>query len=168
MCVTAFVQGDMRLMTEKGTTILEALRRVSLSAAYDPAGERGWHIMALTEPERIVEAARLLFAEEFSLSFVTAAHVSQGFEIIYQFFRWDDGLRVELRVSVSSGREVPSLSSFYQGAAWHEREICDFFGLGFSGHPGLKPLILTRQEKGLNPLLKQQNSVRPREDLFLG
>lgn len=158
----------MQFMTEKSKAILAALRKVSLSAAYDPAGERGWHISALTEPERIVEAARLLLAEEFSLSFVTAVHVSQGFEIIYQFFRWDDGLRVELRLSVLTGQEVPSLSTLYQGAAWHEREICDFFGIGFSGHPGLKPLILTRQEKGLNPLLKQQNSVRSCEDLFLG
>ena len=153
-------------MTEKSKTVLAALRQVSLSVAFDPSRERGWHVTALIEPEQVVNAAQLLLAEDFSLSFITAVHVRQGFELIYQFFRWGDGLRVELRLSVLPNRGVPSLSAFYQGAAWYEREICDFFGIGFIDHPGLKPLILTRQEKGLNPLLKQERSIKPREDLF--
>jgi NADH-quinone oxidoreductase subunit C len=32
---------------------------------------------------------------------------------------------------------LPSVTSVYPGANWHERETYDFFGIVFDGHPGL-------------------------------
>lgn len=42
-------------------------------------------------------------------------------------------------------RADPSLDSavgVYRGAAWHERETHEMFGIDFPGHPGLTPLLL--------------------------
>lgn len=45
-----------------------------------------------------------------------------------------------LRVTVTtpdSDRHIPSLTSIWPSADWHERETYDFFGIIFDGHPGL-------------------------------
>ena len=37
---------------------------------------------------------------------------------------------------------VPSLSEIWPAADWHERESHDLFGVLFSGHPNMEPLLL--------------------------
>jgi NADH-quinone oxidoreductase subunit C len=46
--------------------------------------------------------------------------------------------RVRLEVSApDSDRHIPSVVEVYPSANWHEREVWDFFGLIFDGHPAL-------------------------------
>ncbi len=43
-------------------------------------------------------------------------------------------------------RDVPVLASLvgvYPGAAWHEREVHEMFGVTFAGNPDLRPLLTT-------------------------
>ena len=50
---------------------------------------------------------------------------------------------------------VPSIVDVYPGAAWHERETHEMFGVDFPGHPGgLKPLLLPPEFEGY-PLRKE-------------
>ena len=37
---------------------------------------------------------------------------------------------------------LPTATGIYRGAAWHERETWEMFGLAFEGHPDLRPLLL--------------------------
>ncbi|HET6212717.1 MAG TPA: NADH-quinone oxidoreductase subunit C [Micromonosporaceae bacterium] len=48
---------------------------------------------------------------------------------------------------------VPSLVDIFPGAAWHERETHEMFGVDFPGHPGLAPLLLPPEFEG-HPLRK--------------
>jgi NADH-quinone oxidoreductase subunit C len=48
---------------------------------------------------------------------------------------------------------IGSLTEFIGGAAWHEREAHEMFGIGFDGNENLKPLYLPDEFVG-NPLLK--------------
>lgn len=48
---------------------------------------------------------------------------------------------------------LPSAVSVYAGAAWHERETHEMFGVTFEGHPGLDPLLLPEGFEG-HPLRK--------------
>ena len=53
-------------------------------------------------------------------------------------------------------REEPELASLvpvFPGAAWHERETFEMFGVAFAGHPDLRPLLLPDGFEG-NPLRK--------------
>ncbi|MEW2350804.1 NADH-quinone oxidoreductase subunit C [Streptomyces sp. NPDC006684] len=62
--------------------------------------------------------------------------------------------RLLLRTTVP--HETPALASavgVYAGAAWHERETHEMFGLRFEGHPGLTPLLLPETFEG-HPLRK--------------
>jgi NADH-quinone oxidoreductase subunit C len=48
---------------------------------------------------------------------------------------------------------VASVVELYPGAAWHERETYEMFGVEFTGHPDLKPLLLPPEFEG-RPLRK--------------
>jgi len=39
------------------------------------------------------------------------------------------------------GGALPSITPIVRAASWAEREIHDFFGAKFSGHPNLEPLM---------------------------
>ncbi|WP_405699922.1 NADH-quinone oxidoreductase subunit C [Streptomyces sp. NBC_01383] len=48
---------------------------------------------------------------------------------------------------------LPSAIGVFAGAAWHERETHEMFGIGFDGHPHLVPLLLPEGFEG-HPLRK--------------
>ncbi|WP_406309766.1 NADH-quinone oxidoreductase subunit C [Streptomyces sp. NBC_00623] len=48
---------------------------------------------------------------------------------------------------------LPTAVGVYSGAAWHERETHEMFGIGFEGHPHLVPLLLPDGFEG-HPLRK--------------
>jgi NADH-quinone oxidoreductase subunit C len=53
-------------------------------------------------------------------------------------------------------RDAPAVASIvdlYAGAAWHERETYEMFGIDFPGHPNLSPLLLPTEFDG-HPLRK--------------
>nr|WP_206440407.1 NADH-quinone oxidoreductase subunit C [Streptomyces scabichelini] len=62
--------------------------------------------------------------------------------------------RLLVRTTVPHDAPVlPSAVDVYAGAAWHERETHEMFGVTFEGHPGLAPLLLPDGFEG-HPLRK--------------
>ncbi|MHB8340372.1 MAG: NADH-quinone oxidoreductase subunit C [Mycobacteriales bacterium] len=51
------------------------------------------------------------------------------------------GLRLEVSVTVEDPH-IPSVVAVWPGADWHEREVWDFFGIVFDGHPGLTRIFM--------------------------
>jgi NADH-quinone oxidoreductase subunit C len=49
--------------------------------------------------------------------------------------------------------EVPSVSSIWPAADWHEREVYDLSGVWFTGHPDLRRILLSEDWVG-HPLRK--------------
>jgi NADH-quinone oxidoreductase subunit C len=49
---------------------------------------------------------------------------------------------------------LPTVTTVFAGAAWHERETHEMFGIDFAGHPGLTPLLLPEEFDG-HPLRKE-------------
>lgn len=76
-------------------------------------------------------------------------------ESVYDFNRYDkESLRICVRTRCSrENPTIPSITSIYKGANWHEREARDFFGIDFVGHPHLIPLLLP-EDADFHPLLK--------------
>src|SRR5256885_2358471 len=78
-----------------------------------------------------------------------------GFSVVAQFLKKAAKRGLLLRTAVP--REAPILPSIvdtYPGAAWHERETHEMFGVDFPGHPGLAPLLLPPEFEGY-PLRKE-------------
>jgi len=96
------------------------------------------------------------------------------FEVLYFFRNLERGEHLRLKVRVDDGEEIPSIAKIYQGAAWAERFVWDFYGVVFSG--GEKRRMLMYEEfvghalRKDYPLRGRQGLIpeRPLEDLYRG
>ena len=79
-------------------------------------------------------------------------------EVIYDFNRFSARHRVSLRVRTPrSNPQIHTIADIYPIAHWHEREIHEFFGIVFIGHPYLIPLLLP-EDAEYHPLLKDYSA----------
>jgi NADH-quinone oxidoreductase subunit C len=79
-------------------------------------------------------------------------------EVVYDFNRYDELCRVVVRTRTPRDNpQVPTIADVYPAAHWHERETHDFFGVVFTGHPYLVPLLLP-EDADFHPLLKDFNA----------
>jgi NADH-quinone oxidoreductase subunit C len=117
---------------------------------------KGYHLDVALPPEKIVAAVEILNRENFFIEAITGVDwiAEQQLEVVYDFNHFAELCRVVLRSRLDrSNPEIPTISHIYQGANWHERETHDFFGIKFTGHPNLEPLLLP-EDADFHPLLK--------------
>jgi NADH-quinone oxidoreductase subunit C len=117
---------------------------------------KGFHLDVALEPEKVVAAAEILNRENFFIEAITGVDWidEQQLEVVYDFNHFPELCRVVVRARLDrSNPEIPTISHIYQGANWHERETHDFFGIIFTGHPNLEPLLLP-EDADFHPLLK--------------
>ncbi len=78
----------------------------------------------------------------------------EGMALKYHFYSFTHGHALQVTVPTTSGHpHVPSLTSLYPTANWHEREAGEMFGFVFDGHPNQKNLLL-EEDLHIHPLLK--------------
>lgn len=75
------------------------------------------------------------------------------FEVVYHLYSLQYKRRIRLKVQVEEGGAVPSVTSVWGGANWHEREVFDMFGIRFEGHPDLRRILMPEGWEGC-PLRK--------------
>ena len=85
-----------------------------------------------------------------------------GFDVVCHLIDSTSGAgslrRILVRTRVPDGQSVPSLTALWAGAAWHERETHEMFGIDVEGFDdgtglGLRPLLLPEGFEG-TPLRK--------------
>lgn len=65
------------------------------------------------------------------------------FEVAYELYQFARGEYLRLKVRVSEDLlEVPSVSSLWATADWHERECYDMYGIVFAGHTDLRRILM--------------------------
>ncbi len=89
----------------------------------------------------------------------------------------DTPKRLRLKVRVPEGTPVPSVSSIWQSANWGERELYDFFGLHFDGHPDMRRILMPDDWEGfpmrkdypvqINQRVKTYEPLQVSEDEFV-
>lgn len=117
---------------------------------------KGFHLDVKVTPTDVATAAQVLLDHQFFLESITGVDwIKEGqIEVVYDFNHWAKLCRVVIRTRTGRSKpEVPTISTIYTGANWHERETHDFFGVDFSGHPDLSPLLLP-DDADYHPLRK--------------
>lgn len=71
------------------------------------------------------------------------------FEVIYHLFSTKHYNRLRLKVLLSEDDpNVPTVTTVWKTANWHERETFDMFGVIFNGHPDLRRILLPSEFDG--------------------
>ena len=80
--------------------------------------------------------------------------MEQGLEVVYNLYSFKHAHNVTIKtVLPADDPQVPTVTTVWNGALWHEREAHEMFGIVFQGHPDLRPLLL-EEDLGYHPLLK--------------
>jgi NADH-quinone oxidoreductase subunit C len=134
--VCRFLRDDPRLRFEilnsiSGVDYLEPDPKKAPKAGFEPHLEVVYHLSSFSNRPKDAGSGK-----ERLLRFVV--------KIVLP--RWNDDKPGELP-------EVPSVTSLWPGANWHERETYDLCGVWFTGHPDLHRILLSEDWIG-HPLRK--------------
>lgn len=120
----------------------------------------------LVTPEAIADVCRYLHEHEQlyfdQLSCITGLDggpEAQTMEVIYNLYSIPYNRHLMLKVMLQRNQpgsplpSLPSVSSIWRTADWHEREIFDLLGISFTDHPDLRRILLPADWEG-HPLRK--------------
>ncbi len=63
--------------------------------------------------------------------------------IVYELYGYGHRCHLRLKTEVSEEKsELPTVTSVWKTADWHEREIYDMMGIRFRGHPDLRRILM--------------------------
>jgi len=83
------------------------------------------------------------------------ALITSDFTIVYHLtsFERNEDIRIKIPL-IGDYPSVQTITDIWTSANWYEREIFDMFGIKFTGHPGLRRILLPKSWKGY-PLRKE-------------
>ncbi len=141
----------------KGRSADEIKRDPLVAAAVARAGdavldakEFAGEITLFVDRDRIVEVCRACKQEGYDyLVDLTGIdyskypnHTGLRFSVAYTLYSFPKNARIRLRVWTDEKWPVPSVTSVWKTANWHERETFDMMGIQFSGHPNLERILM--------------------------
>lgn len=126
---------------------------------YVQRNRRIWISASLNNFKEVM--AKLIEEENYLyLSTITAVELKSEFELIYHLTFAEALVSVKVKVDQNNA-ELPTITDLIAGATLYEREINDMFGVKFSNHPNLSPLLLPDGwRKDICPLRKWWTQTR--------
>jgi NADH-quinone oxidoreductase subunit C len=68
------------------------------------------------------------------------------FAVVYCLLNIEENARIIIKTMVNDpSPTLPSAYSLWKGADWAEREVYDFYGIRFEGHPDLRRLMMPEE-----------------------
>lgn len=130
------------------TETLQALAAKFGSLLSAPVEFRGESTLKVLDSDRIEEVCRFAKQELGFTFLLDVCSIDQYGEdprwvVVYELFHL--GRREYLRLKLEVGEEkseVPTVSTVWRTADWHEREIYDMMGIRFRGHPDLRRILM--------------------------
>ena len=113
-----------------------------------PAEFRGEITVTIADAERVADVCA--FAKQ-SLGFDAILDISSvdnygedpRWTLVYELYGYGHHRHLRLKTNVSEEKsELPSVTSVWRGADWHEREIYDMMGVRIRGHPDLRRILM--------------------------
>ena len=113
-----------------------------------PLEFRGEITIELGDAERIVEVCKfakkeLGFNYLVDISSVDNYGEDPRWTVVYHLRGLAHGCELRLKTSVTGEKsELPTITTVWKTADWHEREIYDMMGIRFRGHPDLRRILM--------------------------
>ena len=137
--------------------VADAVARVgdAITGAKEFAGE----ITLTVAADRIIEVAQTFKDDGFTY-LVDLAGIDYSkfpgwtgarFGVAYMLYSFRKNKRIRLKVFTND--TVPTVTTVWKTANWHERETWDMFGIKFEGHPNLERILMWEGFNG-HPLRK--------------
>ena len=114
----------------------------------EPSEFRGEFTLKLLDPEQITEVCafaknELGFDYLVDISSVDNYGSDPRFTVVYELYGYGHRRHLRLKTEVSEEKaELPTATSVWKTADWHEREIYDMMGIRFRGHPDLRRILM--------------------------
>lgn len=141
---------------EVGTKLADV---VGEGAVASVSGGGAWARATVDVPDdrwpRAIGAARDALGCDFFDWLSAVDELAEGFTVVAHL--WSTAQRFGVLIRTRTRRDAPAVASIvdvYPGAAWHERETYEMFGIDFRGHPELACLLLPPEFEG-HPLRKE-------------
>jgi NADH-quinone oxidoreductase subunit C len=114
----------------------------------EPAEFRGEITFRIADAEKVAEVCQyarndLDFNNLVDISSVDNYGEDPRWTVVYHLRGLTHGNELRLKTDVSEEKsELPTVTTVWKTANWHEREIYDMMGIRFSGHPDLRRILM--------------------------
>jgi NADH-quinone oxidoreductase subunit C len=114
----------------------------------NPVEFRGEVTVTVLDAERIAEVCafakkELAFNYLLDLASVDNYGEDPRFTLVYELYGLDHHCHLRLKTDVSEEKsELPTISTVWRTANWHEREVYDMMGVRFRGHNDLRRILM--------------------------
>ena len=128
---------------------------------FDDVLEARGEVTITVDRERLLDTLRALRDDpELRLDFLSDVSCTDWpgrdprIWMAYHLASWEHFHRVRVKVGLSGDDlRIPSAVEVFPAADWQEREVYDFFGVTFNGHPDLRRILMPEEWEG-HPLRK--------------
>jgi NADH-quinone oxidoreductase subunit C len=145
--------------------LIKELKALQATVAEVDYKRRGYHVEVFIDNDKVRDFAQVMRRKDYYLVFVGGVHTAEALEVTYLFASFTVPCRVLGRAPVDGDGTIPTICDIFDGANWHERETKDMYGIVFTGHPYLQPLLLAEEDVDMKPLLKAAGAVKSAEKL---
>ena len=140
--------------------LVERLKEKFSQAVEETVSFRDEHTVRIAR-EHLLEVSRFLKEDpDYGFNFlsdlcgVDYMGREPRFEVVYHLYSMEHKHRLRMKVSLSEGDlTIPSVTTVWKTANWHERECFDLMGIIFTNHPDMRR-ILTPEGFTDHPLRK--------------
>ena len=114
----------------------------------EPAEFRGELTLEVSDASQIAEVcqfAREALGFDYLVDLTTIDNYDEAprWTAVYHLYSYEHFCHLRLKTSVSEEvSELPSVSTVWRTANWHEREAYDMMGIRFAGHPDLRRILM--------------------------
>lgn len=145
--------------------IKNRLKNISITEI--PYAERGYHAAIEANNSNLIDIVKLFDKNGFYLEDLCCVDYVEYLELVYFFNKHDELCRIKTFLKVEPEKpSAPTISQIYTMAHWYEREIHEFFGVFFEGHPNLTYLFL-HSDIDCYPLRKKRVPVTEEDKILL-